>query len=686
VHRFQAFGNNGSIDLAPMESGGHDDCVTLLFLLSAKESWQMTVREGDISLQKPWECAQANGSAGASAPGTSPVSPPIAASPAAPIPALPQIILDGVVIHALTEPQCVEHILSELGAGRGGAVVTPNVDHLRRNKRDLSFAAVLAEAELVVADGMPLVWASWLQGTPLPQRVAGSDLISSLCAAAASQKRSVYLLGGDPGTADAAAETLRSRYPQLKIAGVFCPPLGFEYDAAQRQQIIGMLKAAEPDIVCVGLGSPKQERLIDQMRYDLPKAWWLGVGVSFSFLCGTVRRAPIWMRRCGLEWVHRLSQEPRRLFKRYVVVGIPFAGSLLLRSAIRGIPNRLRGKRGPEISSAPRGFHNENTDRRETRIASTPGADESAPPVRIMHGPDIPIVPPPAALGRLRGLVLLGGSVRPGPLAAAVGRNVLDLPVGDGKTVLTRWLDQAAEVAKLVGLAELPVRLLVDQQAVEPVSGNGRCRIERDTSEYRGTGGLLANVAVDYQDDDLILVGNAAQVLLEPLFGLLTSLHQTGGAVSLVGHRDGTPSGLMLVTCRTLRLIPNVGFVDMKEQALPAIAEQYDVRVLQCRQPTGLPIRSLSDYVAALRALHRPADRPTPDEALAEDWKSTFAIVEPGATVAPSARVHDSVVLAGANVEAGAVLVRSVVAGGVIIRRDTKTVDECVAVTAASDK
>jgi N-acetylglucosaminyldiphosphoundecaprenol N-acetyl-beta-D-mannosaminyltransferase len=650
----------------------------------------MYVREGDISLQKPWESSATTGAAGAPASGASPISSAASAatesSNVASAVALPQIVLDGVVIHALTEAQCVEHILNELTAGRGGAVVTPNVDHLRRNKRDLSFAAVLAEAELVVADGMPLVWASRLQGTPLPQRVAGSDLISSLCAAAATQRRSVYLLGGDPGTADAAAETLRLRYPQLKIAGVFCPPLGFEYDAAQRQQIIAMLKAAQPDIVCVGLGSPKQERLIDQMRHDLPKAWWLGVGVSFSFLCGTVRRAPMWMRRWGLEWVHRLSQEPRRLFKRYLVVGIPFAGWLLMRSAMEGIPNRLRGRRGPEISTAGRGFHAVDNDRRDAQASSAPGSDESAAPARVMHGPDVPVVPPPAALGRLRGLVLLGGSVRPGPLAAAVGRNVLDLPLGDGKTVLTRWLEQAAEVAKLVGLAELPVRLLVDQQAAEPVSGNGRCRIERDTSEYRGTGGLLANVAVDYQDDDLILVGNAAQVLLQPLFGLLTSLHQTGGAVSLVGHRDGTPSGLMLVTCRTLRLIPNVGFVDMKEQALPAIAEQYDVRVLQCRQPTGLPIRSLSDYVAALRALHRPADGPGPDEALAEDWKSTFAIVESGATVAPSARVHDSVVLAGANVEAGAVLVRSVVAGGVVIRRDTKTVDECVAVSATAVK
>jgi hypothetical protein len=131
----------------------------------------------------------------------------------------------------------------------------------------------------------------------------------------------------------------------------------------------------------------------------------------------------------------------------------------------------------------------------------------------------------------------------------------------------------------------------------------------------------------------------------------------------------------MLVTCRALRLIPKTGFVDMKEQALPSIASKYDVRVVQCRRPTGLPIRLLSDYVAALRALHQPV-RGASTDPWAEDWKSTFAIVEPGATVAASARIHDSVVLAGGIVETGAVVVRSVVAG--TVRKDRTAVDRCV--------
>jgi UDP-N-acetyl-D-mannosaminuronic acid transferase (WecB/TagA/CpsF family) len=126
---------------------------------------------------------------------------------------LPTVNIDGVEFHAITEQQCIAHILDELDAGRGGTVVTPNLDHLRRYTRDLTFGALVAEAELVVADGMPIIWASRLQRTPLPQRVAGSDLISSLSAAASKRGKSVFLLGGDEGTAEAGAKILAERDP-----------------------------------------------------------------------------------------------------------------------------------------------------------------------------------------------------------------------------------------------------------------------------------------------------------------------------------------------------------------------------------------------------------------------------------------------------------------------------------------
>jgi N-acetylglucosaminyldiphosphoundecaprenol N-acetyl-beta-D-mannosaminyltransferase len=143
---------------------------------------------------------------------------------------LPGVVLCNVLLHAITEAECVRHICDELDAGRGGMVVTPNLDHLRRYGNDVNFGALVAEAELVVADGMPLVWASRLQGTPLPERVAGSNLISSLSAAAAERGRSIYLLGGAPGTAVGAGEALRSRFPAVKVVGTYCPPFGFDKD------------------------------------------------------------------------------------------------------------------------------------------------------------------------------------------------------------------------------------------------------------------------------------------------------------------------------------------------------------------------------------------------------------------------------------------------------------------------
>jgi len=245
----------------------------------------------------------------------------------------PIVRLLGIPIHAVTQRRCVEHMLSELEAGRGGWVVTPNLDYLRRLVRDGSFRALCRDADLLVPDGVPLLWASRLRGTPLPERVAGSDLISACAESAARDGRSVYFLGGNPGTAERSAAVLRERIPGLRVAGCLCPPMGFEGDRAQVALLRDRLRAAAPDIVFVALGSPKTEHWIQCLRADLPAAWWVGVGISFSFLAGDVRRAPQWMQRSGLEWAHRLAQEPRRLVRRYLVQGLPFAAQLLAGSA-----------------------------------------------------------------------------------------------------------------------------------------------------------------------------------------------------------------------------------------------------------------------------------------------------------------------------------------------------------------
>ena len=238
-----------------------------------------------------------------------------------------RVPLMGLAIDQLTEEQTVTSVMGAIRAGRGGCLFTPNLHHLREHAVGET-AGLYKGARLVVADGQPLIWASKVQGTPLPERVAGSNLILSLTRAAAAQGSSVFLLGGNPGAAEACAECLREQYPGIDIAGIKVPPFGFEDDPAQFEGIVQAIEAAAPDIVYVALGFPKQEKLSLDLAERFPSTWFVGVGISLSFVCGEVRRAPRWMQRLGLEWVHRLAQEPGRLFRRYVIEGLPFAARL----------------------------------------------------------------------------------------------------------------------------------------------------------------------------------------------------------------------------------------------------------------------------------------------------------------------------------------------------------------------
>jgi N-acetylglucosaminyldiphosphoundecaprenol N-acetyl-beta-D-mannosaminyltransferase len=235
-----------------------------------------------------------------------------------------RVALMGLEIDCLDESETIATALEGLSAEVGGWICPANLDVLRQCVASSEIRELVRTADVVVADGMPLLWASRLAGRPLPERVAGSSLIETLPRAAAGAGATVFLLGGNPGAAECAAERLRDSSPDLRIAGVLCPPMGFERDEAQVAAIEAALRTARPDIVFVGLGFPKQERLIKRLRPVLPQAWFVSCGVSFSFVSGEVTRAPRWVQRAGLEWLHRLVQEPRRLFRRYIVDGLPF--------------------------------------------------------------------------------------------------------------------------------------------------------------------------------------------------------------------------------------------------------------------------------------------------------------------------------------------------------------------------
>lgn len=245
-----------------------------------------------------------------------------------------RVRLLGLPIDVVTHEGAIARIVAGARAGRGGVVVTPNLDQLRLHQARPELRPLYEDAELVVADGMPIVWACALQGTPLPERVAGSDLTVSLAAAAERTGLTIYLLGGPPGTADRAARTLSTIHPALRVAGTSCPPIGFEHDLGEMLRVERDLLAARPDLVLMGLSFPKSLLLSAHMRDLLPRAWFLGIGVSLSFVTGDVRRAPPWMRRAGLEWAHRMIQEPGHLARRYLIDDLPFL-RLLMTHALR---------------------------------------------------------------------------------------------------------------------------------------------------------------------------------------------------------------------------------------------------------------------------------------------------------------------------------------------------------------
>ncbi len=246
-----------------------------------------------------------------------------------------RVSLMGVSFWRMTERQLVDFVIAESGAGRGGWIITPNLDILRLGVQQAEIRALLGRADVLVADGMPLIWASKLKGTPLPERVSGSHIMWSIPEAAAKAGRSIYLLGGAPGASDACAHVLREKYPGARITGTYCPPFGFEKSPEEMAKMRAAIQACPADLIFVALSFPKGERLIEAIRDAAPRAWWIGVGISFSFVAGEVKKAPRWMQRAGLEWSHRLIQEPRRLAKRYLVHGIPFALRLLVTSALR---------------------------------------------------------------------------------------------------------------------------------------------------------------------------------------------------------------------------------------------------------------------------------------------------------------------------------------------------------------
>ncbi|MCU0489983.1 MAG: WecB/TagA/CpsF family glycosyltransferase [Chloroflexaceae bacterium] len=231
------------------------------------------------------------------------------------------IVLMGVPIEDLTMDEamarCEQYIRHGRAAGSPHYVATANTDFAVISLYDPDLRRLLLEADMTTADGMPLVWGARLLGLPIEGRVTGSDMLPALAELAAKNDFSVFFMGARPGVATRAVEVLRAKNPGLNVAGILSPPNAALLD--MDPTIVETIRAAKPDLLVVALGTPKQEKWIKMHLHELGVPLCIGVGASFDFLAGTAKRAPVWMQKAGLEWFFRLVNEPRRLWRRYVL-------------------------------------------------------------------------------------------------------------------------------------------------------------------------------------------------------------------------------------------------------------------------------------------------------------------------------------------------------------------------------
>jgi N-acetylglucosaminyldiphosphoundecaprenol N-acetyl-beta-D-mannosaminyltransferase len=246
-----------------------------------------------------------------------------------------RIVLSGVFIDRIDLAEAARRIAGYLHSPGLRQIVTVNLDFLQIARGDAGFRRAINEADLAVADGMPLVWASRLAGRPLPERVTGNALVEECCRLSASTGASIFLLGGRPGIAECARRAIEKTYPGAVIAGTYSPPFGL-LSASEDRDIVDRINRSGARILFVAFGAPRQDRWIAAHRDDLEVSVAMGVGCSLDVLAGAVCRAPLWMQRSGLEWLHRFRLEPGRLWRRYFMKDPPMLARLFAESLRAG--------------------------------------------------------------------------------------------------------------------------------------------------------------------------------------------------------------------------------------------------------------------------------------------------------------------------------------------------------------
>ena len=251
-----------------------------------------------------------------------------------------RLTLGPVTIDSVTKRDALQIVEKLVAGGDGGAVFTPNVDHIMIAHENERMRVAYSQADLSLADGVPVLWAARILGKPLPAKISGSDLVLPLMERAEREGWRVYILGGAPGVGALAAKRLVERFPRIVIAGTGAPLIDMEGPPESRVEVLEGIRAAKAHLVLVALGAPKQELWMTEAAGELRPAVLLGVGAAVDFIAGTARRAPHWMSASGLEWLFRLAQEPRRMWKRYLLRDPEFF-VIVLRDL-----RRARSKRG----------------------------------------------------------------------------------------------------------------------------------------------------------------------------------------------------------------------------------------------------------------------------------------------------------------------------------------------------
>ena len=232
-------------------------------------------------------------------------------------------------IDNLTMDEALNAIDRLVRENKNSYVVTPNVDHIVQLETDKELQEVYANASLILTDGKPLLWIAKWYGTTIKEKISGSDLFPMLCKMAAEKGYRMFFLGAAEGVAAMAAKNLADKYEGLQVVGTYSPPFGFEKDSVEMNKIEAMIKCAAPDILIVGLGCPKQEKFMYYHCKALGVPVSFGLGASIDFEAGNIKRAPKWMSNCGLEWLFRITQNPKRLVKRYLINDMAIIGLIL---------------------------------------------------------------------------------------------------------------------------------------------------------------------------------------------------------------------------------------------------------------------------------------------------------------------------------------------------------------------